>query len=142
MQTLNVLPKSLIKICIRMKHSPHFVVKKTYQLIEEKYYMYGTCSDTKDDSDNCSYCLQNNYLTHNAKCKNIPKEGSAPEEYLLIDTVGKLSRSSEGKFYILNVIHHYCRFFMPFISKMHPRVPYQIISRLFYLKFLPEILNT
>ncbi|GBM48138.1 Uncharacterized protein K02A2.6 [Araneus ventricosus] len=105
-----VIPKSLIKICIEIARAPHFGVKKTFEFIRHKYQRKGMYLDTKKFCEHCEKCLENKPKAKLTETKMIPKRNLAPGQYIAIDIVGKLPRSTDNKNFFLTIIDHYSRY--------------------------------
>ncbi|GBM63420.1 Uncharacterized protein K02A2.6 [Araneus ventricosus] len=105
-----VIPKSLIKICIETAHAPHFGVRKTFDFIRHKYQWKCMYLDTKHFCEHREKCLEDKPKAKLTQTKIILKRNLAPGQCIAIDIVGKLSRSTDNKNFILTIIDYYSRY--------------------------------
>lgn len=105
-----LIPKSLIKDCLEVAHSPHFGTQKTYNFVRKTYSWKGMFQDTKNFCENCTNCLKSKPKPKKTQTDMISKANLRPGEFIALDLVGKLPRSHDNKFYILTIIDHYSRY--------------------------------
>ena len=104
-----VIPNSLKGQILNQAHMAHFGAKKTYEILSRNYFWTNAYSDTVNFCKSCKECLL-------VKQKNIiPTEPQAiqgimrPGQYLQIDFVGKLPKSTNGNVFVLTVIDTFSR---------------------------------
>ncbi|GBM09384.1 Uncharacterized protein K02A2.6, partial [Araneus ventricosus] len=138
-----VIPKSLIKVCIETAHAPHFGVRKTFEFIRHKYQWKDMYLDTKNFCEHCEKCLENKPKAKLTQTQMIPKRNLAPGQFIAIDVVGKLPRSTDNKNFILTIIDHYSRYLEAYpLQNITSRTIINCLNKYFANFGLPKFLIT
>ena len=106
-----VVPDKYKPHILAANHMAHFGVKKTYDLIREKFFWDKMYSDTKNYVESCKHCIS--YKSPN-KIPPVPIQRNfiptRPMEFVSCDFIGKLKQTNNGNSYILSFIDHFTKF--------------------------------
>jgi hypothetical protein len=105
-----LIPKSLIKHCLEVAHTPHFGSYKTYEFLRQKYYWINMYKDVANFCKNCIRCMKAKPKAKITTTNLISKKDLSVGELLAIDAVGPLPRSIDNKMYIITIIDHYSKY--------------------------------
>ena len=100
-----VLPNSLISTVLLLAHdhTGHNGFRRTYAALKQLYYWKGMKKDILMHCKHCQVCAKQK-VEKTKDIKDNLRPGSMPTEFISMDLVGRLSKTSSGHKYALTVI--------------------------------------
>ena len=100
-----VLPNSLISTALLLTHdhTGHNVFRRTYAALKQLYYWTGMKKDVLIHCKHCQVCAKQK-VEKTKYIKDNFRPSSMPMEFISMDLVGKLSKTSSGHKYALTII--------------------------------------